>query len=280
MANTRFIPMSLNKGVKTNPTATFPRFANGDTGNYTSPPALEQEPQYPLKNLLLPDLYTGYSSPIGTTPTFPAPHIVDLGSNQSISVIAILGLRLLAGAASPTSCVVAYSTAANGFGGAYTNVGTIVLSGTRFGAIVIAPVSARYWRFTYNFAETKGFAVGMLWLSSSGSDLGVVYSPGMDEMSTAPTVWERGGGGHRIVLKVGDTYSEITMPFSSSDDTLEGMLRGIFGTDTVFRQYPTLWMDQNDRPRLVLPRLLNYRRRHNWNPPNSWDVALELETLG
>lgn len=292
MANTRFCAPGDNQVLRYTAAATYPRVINGlGAGTqYPSAPALVEDAQYPMANIHVPDRYTPWATPSGTTPASFKLH-VDLGSNLSVGLVAVLGFRMLGSSTTPnvtfryllgnaTSPTFGYST--TGF--ASNVAGTVDLTGRRDAGLVVGPITARYWEMEVA-GSVGGYAFGGIYLGAIAQDLGLLYSPGMDERVIYPVMRGRTGGGHPSVMTVGDTRRLIRMPFENVDDTIRTKLDILFGDGS--RRDPAIWLD---RAPVGLPTRPEVRQvilsddsiswRHNWDTPNLWSTELELEVLG
>ena len=280
MASTRFCRPDDNKVLRYTSTDTFPRIINGDSTNYTTPPAKVEDPQYPMSNIHNPDRYTPWATPAGTTPLAMKLHI-DAGSNISVGFVGLFGVRWLAGVAFSVPITVGYRTAAQGYASAGPFTGVVTSSfGTRrdTGFVLGAPVSGRYWEFNFTTMIAGGISFGGIYLGAISQDLGILYSPGMEDNVIFSAIESRTGAGHLNVMTVGDPRHLISMPFVDQVDAVRTKIDAVFGETS--KRDPVVWIDRNDVASQVVLAKNSLRWRHNWDSPNLWDTDLELEVLG
>lgn len=278
MATTRFYRTGDNKIIKPLPTSTFPRIINGDSVNYSSPPALVQDSQYPASNLQLASRYTPWVIPPGST----TPHNlqIDLGSNQSISFAGFFALRQL-GVQSSIPFDIGFRTAAQGYlNTTYTSAvsGTVGSSARDQGFLLPVGQLGRYWQFSLTSFSSDGLSIGALALCVLPQDLGVLYSPDMDDQLIHPTIQSRTGSGHLSVQTVGDDRRLVTMPFIEVTDAIRTKIDTVFGAFSV--RDPVIWLDRSDTARQVVLANSTLSWRHVFDANNVWTGQLELEVLG
>jgi len=269
---TRFIRPADNKILNLFG-STLPRIINGDTANFADPPALVEDPQYPMSNLLNPSLYTPWVTPQGTTPSTVELHIQTVSS--TIAFLGFFGCRLLS-----LPFTASYRIASAGYSstGPWTSLIGGSLDARHNGFVLAASTIGMYWRFLFTFAPASGFSIGSISLAPVTQDLGIVYSPGAEDLMVFPSIQSRNGAGHLEVVSVGDPRRLVVLPFRTVTDAMRTKIDAIFGAAS--RREPAVWIDQNDVARPVVLANSDLRWRHAWAPPNLWDCDVEIEVLG
>ena len=274
-----------NKAVRAASTATFPIIINGN-GAYASAPAADQDPQYPMTNLLIPDRYTPWSSSVGTAGANIQVHI-DLsgGANgpasgladKQVSSFGVLGLRGLGGSAPPSFVSVGYRTRAQGYlSTSYTSLGTLSTGQLRDSMLQFNQVGARYFELIFTGVSASGIAVGSLWLGVL-LDLGVFWSSeGGGQWSAEHNVlWSKTAGGHMAGVLRGDAWGKYSLTFGSINNSTRATLFSNLGIATAGKAVVIL--DENSIPRQFMvmdgPR---FSQRFN----GLYDAVLDLEMLG
>jgi hypothetical protein len=238
-------------------------------------PALVQDAAYPMANLQTADRYSVWST--GASPPGPTLVHYDLGADQSVLFVGILGLRGVNDAAiTPITCDVGKRTAAQGYSGTaadYTDVASFG-DGRRDLAATITAASGRYWQFEFNALPSTGFSIGKLMLSTALTDLGILYSPGAEVAIIKPQVRTRTPGGAQAATYLGDARRRFTFPYRTVDATLLGTLRTL-GTQVD----PFVYFDHegNVYECLADP---EFASQHVWATPTGvHDAALVFEQL-
>lgn len=275
---TRFARPTDNKMVRRSASVT-PRIINGDTVNFTTPPALVQDPKYPMSNLLLPDRYTPWSTPVGSAPDPVILH-VDTGTITP-ALIGLFGIRWFGGGSIPNQCIISHRTSylSTGF---YSTTGvadvTIPMNSGRDASVVGVLPTGRYWEFYFPNFSPLGFSIGSIFMGVVSQDLGMLYSAGAVRNLIVPVVQGRTGGGNPNSVVVGDERELITMPFRNITDATKSKLDLVFGRGV--QRDAAVWVDAGDIARQVQLANYNLPYTHRWGTPNSWDLDLDLEVLG
>jgi len=272
--NTRFYRPGDNKWVVSNAT-----LINGNVA-YTNAPPINQDAQFPMTNLLTSDRYLPWVTAVGPGPG-GVDVVVDLdaGANVTPQFVGFFALRQ-SGVAS-MGFDVQYQTGAtyNGNGTWVSARSGTISSGSRdVGYIVTGAQAARYWRFRLNVLQGIQWSIGNIFLSAAAVDLGIFYSPGMEETIIHPTIGYRTTSGHFSVSSVGDTRAMVIMPFRNIEDAIKAKINSVFGRFSA--RDPAVWIDQNDVARQVVLANSELRWVHQWAAPNLWDCDLEIEVLG
>lgn len=281
MGTTRFCRPQDNAAQRApGSTLTYPRIINGNTGAYPSAPSRLEDAQYPMDYLLLRDRYTPWSKGAGAAAPFNLQ--VDLGQNVAVSLIGLHGLRYGTGITNPSSVVVGWRSAAQGYSPtSYTTAATIAISSASRDAQAVPGLGAvaRYWQFAFNtLAALQAFSLGGIYLGPIPYDLGVISAPGLLDMNAYPVSRSRTGAGHPHVTDVGDPRRLVSMPFVNINDALRAKVDAVFGPGT--SRDPAYWLDQNDVLRQVVLSGDQLGWTLNFTPPNAWSATVEVEVLG
>jgi hypothetical protein len=279
MANTRFLAATSNQLLRYNTAATFPRIANGDSVNYSSPPALEQDASFPMSNIHNPSRYLPWVTTIGGTPS-PFKLHVDMGADISPTFVGFHAVRWF-GTPVNVTVDVGFRTAAAGYGtgaSAYTSfVSNTLTAGARDKGF-LSTGTGRYWEFKFTGSITPGLSFGSLYLGTITSDMGFVYSAGATEELIHPTIDSRNGAGHLITTAIGDDRSLAVLTFRGLQDADRSKIDAVFGPNTV--RDPAVWLNHADQARQVVLARGSLAWVHAWAPANTWNTDLELEVLG
>lgn len=279
MADTRFCSASSNKLLRYDTAATYPRIINGDSVNYTSPPALQQEAAFPMSNIHNPSRYLPWVSPIGSTPSPLILH-VDMGADISPTFVGFHGLRWF-GAGADVTAAVGYRTQAGGYavGGPWTSFSSGTITANSRDKGFLATGTGRYWEFKFSGSITPGLSFGSIYLGVITSTMtGMVYSPGAQEELIHPLIESRNAAQHLVTTAIGDDRYLATLPFRALLDAERAKIDAVFGPGTV--RDPAVWLNHADVARQVVLARGSMAWVHEWAPPNRWGVDLELEVLG
>jgi hypothetical protein len=283
MANCRFIRYTSNKARRTPTSTTYPRIINGLTGTYSGCAARLEDPAFPMDNVLqagrkgnvwvVPD-GAGSNFPDGTSVVLE----IDIGSLQNISAVGALAFNT-GGSAFPSNVYIdaipGTTTYNNAAYAAQNASNPITTPGTRDnGALLAAPVSARYWRFRFGFATSGiGFSVASVVLSNLLIDLGFLYSSA-DEQRVRPRSIVEGFDQSPVLTFVGPEYVRWAMEFNNNDAALRTTLDSLYG-DT----QPFIFITPDNEWQECVWATEEFSREHIWGMPNRYRMTVELRQL-
>lgn len=190
-------------------------------------PALDQVSPYTMANAQTADRRTPWQSSSGAA-SFD--YDLDLGASRTISVAALLGLRMVTSESSGT-LEVSYTSSYPG--GPWTSIGTQTwASGARDVGIVLSNTAAgRYWRFTITPDTTQNIVVGRVWLGNyTNYDLGGMHSPGGISSPFQNRIEQALEDGSVNINTLGFPGRDFTLPFNTASETLRDQLTAVAAT--------------------------------------------------
>ena len=241
-----------------------------------SPP---QDPLYPASNLRNPDRFIVWGCPATGGDVAIG---LNIGAGRTTHCVGILGFvndsagvfpntwKLDAGAVWPrdgtwVSVVPARTLAAS--------IGIVPLGTKRDDVVVLgAPVTHRYWEYTFGFNSLAGFSWGLP-LIASLEDLGIAYSSDSTETMLLQRVRQVTVSGNPSVTEVGRPRSRRVMQFRSITEAMLTKIRQFVAST------PNVIVDPFDVPIHVQLVEDSMVITHRFGPPDLYDVELAVESM-
>jgi hypothetical protein len=247
------------------------------SGTYPNRPAISEDPQCPLANLLINDRGAVARTADALATAYPIDF--DLGNDLPIGIVGVHGFRLAAGKVIPSTCEVSYRTSANGYdgNGAFTLLKTLSLDGRDRGSELAQPVRARYIRFRFP-STGGGFSVSNFYAGviryNLGATFNVLYSPGAAYTDVERRTEVETLSGLPITRIVGDGSLDISLPYQDIEAPLTAVIR------TLAREtLPITHLTPFDDFLQVQRRGGQFRREHQWHQPHQFNATLDLQGL-
>lgn len=181
-------------------------------------PALEENADFPMANLLVRDRYVSWMT--GAAPPNDVYVDFDLTGgppiNKTVNALAICGFR--GTALFPNSCFIQYALTAGGYPPTWIGFspGSISLSlATDSAVILTTPTLCRYVRFWFPNTFGNPFSVGRLMVASTVEDLGFAYSLGAVDTETTQQIRNRAVDGTPVVTRFGKRRRRLSLPYNS-----------------------------------------------------------------
>jgi hypothetical protein len=279
MSNVRFITTQQNKGRRTTPASTFPKLINGN-GAYAGAPALVQDPDFPMSNLLDPDRVSAVYV-TGPTPANSGSDLIiefDINSAPlSISAVGILGFVRLAGATFPNSVAIEYlpgSTYAPVVG--WVAMGSFSMVIGRDGGLVTgSPISARFWRIRFLNASfgAQGFSFSSPFIANAITDLGFLYSRSAEVIVTPKTVVE-GYGRTPVITRTGLEFRRWALAYDNNDVTTRDIFDAL-GASAL----PFIYLSPEDDVFECVQDGEEFIRNHIWSPGGRHQWVFPMRSL-
>lgn len=281
MANCRFIRFG-NNAARLTGVSTYPRLVNG--GGYTGAPARVEDPNFPMENCFTVGRKGNvWVVPDGSPSNYPTDGVsitieLDVGSVKSITAVGLLGFSLLGNGAYPNTVYIdciPNSPTYNAAGYVVQNGGASIVSGQGDGgAILPAPVFARFWRFRFYYAISgHGFVVAGLILATTITDLGFLYSSA-DETRVRPRALIESFDQSATLTSIGPEYARWTIQFDNNDAALRTTLDGLYGD-----REPFIFITPDLEWQECVWATEEFTRSHIWRPPDRYRMTVELRQL-
>jgi hypothetical protein len=239
---------------------------------YPGAPATQEDPAFPLENLLNSDRSSVWST--GPTPADPLRIQLDLGGDKAVALLGLHGLR--AGIL-PNQLLAGYRTAAQGYAAStYTALPVQnFTSGPRdTGQVLFPVVTGRYWQLELDSFGIP-YALANPLLAAITNDLGIVYSPGSTDTYLPVVARDRTAGGMPVVTQLGDDRRELVMLFNNVDQGIRNALLLLAKS-----RAPVTYVDAFDQFQQIILTTDRLQIAHTWGPVDRYDVTLEAEVLG
>lgn len=265
MGTTRF---SLSNFVDSATVLNSGAGAHGGVGR----PSLDQDADFPMSNVTLPDRFTLWKS---TGTLDPTDIDLDMGAAKQVRFVALLGFRF---ALPPAffGFIDIYSSTTYA-PAVWTNRGSIAIStGSRdFYLDIGSTINARYWRVEFHGASTSPapWTLGRIWMAGNPTDLGILYSPGASRSPRRVRTTLETDGGVPVTFDKGDKRRRFVYGYQRVPDAIRSTLESLMDKTGSF-----FYLDHNDTPYEVrVDQELTLS--HQWNNPPLWELSLTMEQL-